>query len=85
MDNDPDYFVVINAPTSNENPDPEKTIVFQMEPYMSCKNKLAWGKWSNPNPNYFFKVCTHKNEYNNNTWNLSKTYNDLKIMTPTKT
>jgi hypothetical protein len=85
LDNDPDYFVVINAPPSNENPDPEKTIVFQMEPYMSCKNKLAWGKWSNPNPNYFFKVCTHKSEYNNNTWHLNKTYNDLRTMTPTKT
>ena len=85
MDKDPDYFVVINAPNHGENPDPSKTIIFQMEPYMDGKNKSRWGKWSNPDPKEFFRVCSHNSDYNNNEWHLSKTYEELKTMKINKT
>ena len=78
LDDDPDYFVVVNAPPKNINPDPSKTIIFRMEPHMG-KNK-GWGEWSRPDPDKFFKVCYHEDEYNNNEWHLSKTYTELKEM-----
>lgn len=74
--NKPDYYVVINAPPMTESIIPEKTIVFQMEPYM-YKNNHMWGSWANPDKNKFFKVCDHKTEFNNNEWHLSKTYTEL--------
>ncbi len=85
LDDDPDYFVVINAPPSGENPDPSKTIIFRMEPYMGTKNKEHWGKWANPDPDKFFRICFHKTDYNNNCWEISKTYQELKTMTINKT
>lgn len=85
LDDDPDYFVVINAPPSGENPDPSKTIIFRMEPYMGTKNKEHWGKWANPDPEKFFRICFHKTDYNNNCWEISKTYQELKTMTINKT
>ena len=83
LDDKPDYFVVINAPPYNVKLTEEqkkKTIVFQMEPYMDTINKEKWGEWACPDPLKFFKVCSHKLEYNNNEWNLKKTYNELKSM-----
>ena len=83
VDNDPDYFVVINAPpagvflTANEK---RKTIVFQMEPYMDTINKHRWGEWGDIDASQFFRVCSHKLDYNNNEWDLKKTYNELKEM-----
>ena len=85
LDNDPDYFVVINAPPQNENPDPAKTIVFRMEPYMDTKNKGLWGAYANPDPKKFFRVCSHDNDYNNNEWWLSKTYSELQTFEIKKT
>lgn len=76
LDDDPDYFVVINSPPPNQKVDKAKTIVFRMEPYME-KNTSQWGEWSSPDPSQFFKVCFHNTEYNNNEWHLSKTYNEL--------
>jgi len=52
LDDDPDYFVVINAPPVNENPDPSKTIVFRMEPHMD-KNVDRWKNWASPDPSKF--------------------------------
>lgn len=77
LEDDPDYFVVINAPPSNESPDPSKTIVFRMEPLME-KNANMWKDWTTPDPEKFFKVCYHNTDYNNNEWHLSKTYQELK-------
>ena len=77
LDNDPDYFVVINAPPIDVNPEPSKTIIFRMEPFMDKNNNL-WGEWSSPDPNKFLKVCYHETDYNNNEWHISKTYNQLK-------
>lgn len=79
LDNDPDYFVVINSPPKGENPDPKKTIVFQMEPNME-KNISHWGEWATPDKSKFLKVFDHKVDYNNNEWHLSKTYKELKTM-----
>jgi len=75
-DKDIDYYVIINRPY-NENIlyIPEKTIIFQMEPWVynekfnwGVKN---WGKWSIPNENIFLKVFGRKtNDYNNVFWQL---------------
>jgi hypothetical protein len=75
-DDNPDYFVVLNAPPVGIKLDPTKTIVFQMEPLMEQNNN--WGEWSVPDPTKFLKVCSHNKEYNNNVWRLNKTYNELK-------
>ena len=82
-DDDTDYFVVVNAPPTGDTPDPSKTIVFQMEPWME-QHKDQWKEWATPDPSKFFKVCCHKTDYNNNEWHLSKTYNELKTETIVK-
>ena len=82
-EDDADFFVVCNSPPSGVNPEPSKTIVFRMEPFME-KNRSMWGEWSTPNPAKFFKVCYHHTDYNNNEWHLSKTYNQLKTEVITK-
>ena len=69
LDDDPDYFVVINSPPDGFDPEPSKTIVFRME-----KNNT----WSSPDANKYFKVYYQKTDYNNLKWNLDKTYNQLK-------
>lgn len=81
LDNDPDYFVVINSPPKGVSPEPSKTIIFQMDPYMGEKN--SWGEWTSPDPKKFFRVCTHSNDYNE--WYLNKTYQELKTMNIVKT
>lgn len=85
LDDDPDYFVVINSPPRGVHTNPKKTIIFRMEPYMGDKNKAIWGEWANPDPEKFFKICFHKNEYNNNCWEINKTYQELKTMPIVKT
>ena len=77
LDEDPDYYVVVNAPQVGSSIIPSKTIIFRMEPFME-KNKHIWGDWATPTVDNFFKVCYHENEYNNNEWHLNKTYNQLK-------
>lgn len=71
-----DYYVIINAPSSNFVFDPLKTIIFRMEPYME-KYPEIWGEWSNPIINNFKFVGFHNLHYNNNEWHLSKTYSQL--------
>lgn len=80
LEDDADYFVVINCPPSGIIVNPSKTIVFRMEPHMGTRYKEKWGEWSNPDPNNFFRVCYHHDDYNNLEWHLSKTYNELKDM-----
>lgn len=80
----PDYYVIINAPQKDDLYIPEKTIVFQMEPEME-KSPHHWHEWSSPDPKKFLKVILHKDEYNNNEWHLSKTYDELKKMRIMKT
>lgn len=83
LDN-PDYYVVINCPPPGVTVNPSKTIIFRMEPYMGGKYKYLWGEWANPDPNKFFRVCYHRNDYNNICWHISSTYDELKKMTVVK-
>jgi hypothetical protein len=84
LDSNPDYFVVINKPPDHIDPDPSKTIIFRMEPYMEKNIGGMWGKWAVPDKNKYLKVCNHSTDYNNNEWHLSKTYNQLKTEVITK-
>lgn len=73
----PDYYVIINRPPENEEYDKKKSIVFQMEPYMSRRVDL-WKEWANPDKKDFLYVCKHADEeYNNNEWHLSRNYTNL--------
>lgn len=81
-DDNPHYFVIINAPLPTDKFDKKRTIVFQMEPNMDKTEH--WGEWKNPNPKEFLKVFTHKTDYNNNEWHLSQTYNELICSSPVK-
>lgn len=74
----PDYYVIINCPPKNETFIPEKTVIFQMEPYMASKNRSQWGDWGDPDETKFLKVCKHETDYNNNCWEISRTYTQLK-------
>jgi GR25 family glycosyltransferase involved in LPS biosynthesis len=76
--NDPkeiDYYVIINSPPPNASYIPEKTIVFQMEPWVADPAKnwgvKTWGEWATPDPSKFFKVFTHKTHLNNVQWQIN--------------
>lgn len=71
-----DYYVVINCPPITIFPDNSKIILFHMEPNM-VKHPELWGEWSNPPKDMFKFYGTHDNEYNNNEWHISMTYNQL--------
>ena len=58
-----DIYVIINKPSPNDYYEPNKTIVFQMEPYIE-KEQHFWGEWSNPDKNKFFHINDHKNYLN---------------------
>jgi GR25 family glycosyltransferase involved in LPS biosynthesis len=75
--NDPheiDYYVIINSPQPTDQYVPERTIVFQMEPWVADPEKnwgvKTWGEWATPDPNKFFKVFTHKTHLNNVQWQI---------------
>jgi hypothetical protein len=81
-DNDIDYYVIINKPLNSEYFIPEKTIVFQMEPWVFNKNYnwgvKSWGIWAEPDENKFLKVIGRKtNDYNNILSQLELNYNQL--------
>ena len=70
-----DYYIIINRPFhDNDHFIPEKTIVFQMEPWVYDSNKnwgvKTWGKWAVPDETAFMKVFTHKNHLNNVQWQI---------------
>lgn len=73
---DVDYYVIINAPPENAIFNKKKTIIFQMEPYMS-EDLEKWGVWAYPNEAEFLKIFKHDTEFNNCEWHLSKTYSEL--------
>ena len=79
---DIDYYVIINSPPNDAYFEPDKTIVFQMEPWVTDANKRwgvkSWGKWAEPEPTDFLEVRGRKTEYHNNAfWQLELTLNDL--------
>ena len=69
-----DYYVIINSPPADEHYEPQKTIVFQMEPWVTNPLKnwgvKTWGEWAKPDPQKFFKVFTHKTHLNNVQWQI---------------
>ena len=81
--NEADYFVIINKPLNDsEFYIPNKTIIFQMEPWCDDPNQKwgvkTWGFWAEPDPSVFLHVRTHRNYYNNCFWQLQMTYNEFK-------
>lgn len=70
--NDIDYYIILNKPMENAKYKPEKTIIFQMEPWVYDKDKnwgvKTWGEWSEPDEKKFLYVSTHKKELNNVQW-----------------
>ena len=69
-----DYYVIINSPPADAKFVPEKTIIFQMEPWIADEVKnwgvKTWGDWATPDPSKFFKVFTHKTHLNNVQWQI---------------
>ena len=69
-----DYYVIINYPQDGEQYKPERTIIFQMEPWVADASRnwgvKVWGDWAQPDPAKFFKIFTHKTHLNNVQWNL---------------
>jgi len=77
-----DYYVIINSPPPNAYFIPEKTIVFQMEPWVldpKCNwGVKTWGYWANPDPKNFLAVRGRKTEHHNNAfWQLELNATDL--------
>jgi len=77
-----DYYVVINS--TDEYHDPEKTIVFQMEPWVYDMTKpwgvKTWGTWAKPTG--YLHVHDRDTYVNNVNWLLEQTYSqwlDMKI------
>ena len=77
-----DYYVIINKPQGNDYYDPNKTIVFQMEPWVNDMTKpwgvKTWGEWAIPDKNKFLAVRGRHNDcWNNAYWQLELTLNEL--------
>ena len=76
-----DYFVIINMPQNGAYYNPDKTIIFQMEPFCNNDNQnwgiKTWGSWEYPDESKFLKVRTHKNFYNNCSWQLRTIYHQF--------
>ncbi len=81
-----DYYVIVNRPPANEYFVPEKTIVFQMEPWVlntsSNWGVKTWGKWAEPDPAKFLAVRGRKTKCHNNAyWQLELTCRQLERLT----
>ena len=65
----PDYYVIINHPINNEYYEADKTIVFQMEPWVYDESKnwgiKTWGEWARPDESKFLRVYKEKNLFVN--------------------
>ena len=76
------YYIIINKPCDNSFYIPEKTIIFQMEPWCYDDNLhwgvKTWGEWSEPDSNKFLQVRNHKNYHNNVFWQLKQTWTEFK-------
>ncbi len=88
-DVDIDFFVIINQPWPGEWYQPERTIVFQMEPWCGEPHQTwgvkTWGEWARPNPSRFLQVRTHQSHLNNAFWQLRATYDELRTQPIRKT
>ena len=77
-----DYYVVINKPMNNEYYNPQKTIIFQMEPWCYSNKQnwgvKTWGEWAKPDPKKFLHIHSHDKYLNVAMWQLNATYKQLK-------
>jgi hypothetical protein len=71
----PDYYVIVNHPINNENYETDKTIVFQMEPWVYDESKnwgvKTWGEWARPDESRFLRVYKEKNLLINTMGNMN--------------
>lgn len=76
-----DYYIIINKPQQNDFFISEKTIVFQMEPWIDDTKKLwgrkTWEQWASPDPYSFLQVRSPKYFLNNVEWNLNTTWKEF--------
>ena len=85
-----DYYVIINAPHQNKNKTeyyvPERTLVFQMEPWVNDATKnwgvKTWGEWAVPDNKKFLKVFTHKTHLNNVQWIINYPFHNKPVEPP---
>lgn len=88
-DDDVDFYVVVNRPWPGERYVPERTIVFQMEPWCGeawqTWGVKTWGEWAEPDPSRFLQVRSHRTHLNNAFWQLKATYDELRTLPVPKT
>lgn len=80
--NGADYTLIVNSPPPGATFDPAKTVVMRMEPDETTAP--AWNSWIG-DKDEFLAFMTHSIFHNNCEWHLSKTWAELKNMTPEKT
>ena len=72
--NDEDYTVIVSMPRIEDTFNPEKTLIFQMEPWVYDDSKKwgvkTWGQWATPDPKKFLHVNAHRNFLNPAQWTL---------------
>jgi GR25 family glycosyltransferase involved in LPS biosynthesis/glycosyltransferase involved in cell wall biosynthesis len=79
-DEEPDHWVVINAPRAADEArfDPRRTVVFQMEPLMWSETmRERWGSWAAPSPLSFLQVRDHRRYRNSSDWLVGQSYSEL--------
>ena len=79
-DEEPDYWVVINAPPHElESFDRRRTVVFHMEPLMWTEQMRGrWGNWAAPSPTSFLQVRDHRRYRNSGDWWVGPSYPELR-------
>ena len=80
-----DYYVILNHPNNGkyEYYDPQKTIVFQMEPKVT---RESWSAWYKPDKRKFLYVFDTEHHRNTVEWHLGRSYSWLmKNQIPKKT
>jgi GR25 family glycosyltransferase involved in LPS biosynthesis len=81
-DTDIDYYIIINKPQFGDKYEPEKTIVYHMEPWCYADEQKwgvkTWGEWAKPDPRKFLQVRSHDLFVNTVFWQLNMTYDEIK-------
>lgn len=80
VDENPDYWVILNKPPNNSDYIPSRTIVMGMEPDTFISPRWHW--YENKNDFLYF---LDENYHNNLEWWLNKTKDELLVDTPRKT
>ena len=62
-----DYYAIVNFPDKEVFYEPQKTIIFQMEPSVGVK---TWGQWSTPDPEKFLHINSHNKFLNPAQWSF---------------